>query len=79
MCSLKEKPGYKEPLVTPIELTLALLLGTLCGTIQATSPLSHSVYEKHDELNYRLQVACIELKGRDRYIQEYTLEEFIQK
>ncbi len=63
--------------MTPLELSIILLLGTTCGTIHATSPEQqlHSVYERHDELNLRLQVACIELKGRDKYIQAASLKD----
>ncbi len=63
--------------MTPLELSVVLLLGTTCGTIHATSPEQqlHSVYEKYDELNLRLELACIELKGRDKYIQAVSLKD----
>lgn len=48
-----------------ISIDIILLIGTLCGSIQATSPASHSVYEEYDELNHRLEVSCIEMRKRN--------------
>lgn len=58
--------------MTILELNKLLLLGLLCGSIQATSPLaSHSVYNQWDELNLKLEISCIEMRRRDKYIQAY--------
>lgn len=53
-----------------LELNILLLIGTLCGGIHDTSPISHSVYQENEDLELRLEISCIQSKRRDKYIQE---------
>ena len=58
--------------MTPLEFNLFILIGTLCGTIQDTSPsTSHSVYRQHEDVGLALEISCIRSKRRDKYIQAY--------
>lgn len=57
--------------MTPLELKLFLLIGTLCGVIQDTSPISHSVYRKNADVELALEISCIKMRTRDKYIQSY--------